>query len=67
LAQCRGNVGFGLTIKGVDGKTKKEAVDEVLEIVGLNDFRRYYPNELSASMLQRVVIARLLPPSRNCS
>ncbi len=52
------NVGFGLTIKGVDGKTKKEAVDEVLEIVGLNDFRRYYPNELSASMLQRVVIAR---------
>jgi sulfonate transport system ATP-binding protein len=52
------NVGFGLTIKGVDGKTKKEAVDEVLEIVGLNDFRKYYPNELSASMLQRVVIAR---------
>lgn len=52
------NVGFGLSIKGFDKKAKKEAVDEVLDIVGLNDFRKYYPNELSASMLQRVVIAR---------
>lgn len=52
------NVGFGLAIKGIDAKAKKEAVDEVLDIVGLNDFRKYYPNELSASMLQRVVIAR---------
>lgn len=52
------NVSFGLNIKNVDNKTKREAVDEVLDIVGLNDFRRYYPHELSASMLQRVVIAR---------
>lgn len=52
------NVGFGLAIKGLDQKAKKEAIDEVLEIVGLNDFRKYYPNELSASMIQRVVIAR---------
>jgi len=52
------NVGIGLKIKGVNSKDKKEAVDEVLDIVGLNDFRKYYPNELSASMLQRVVIAR---------
>lgn len=52
------NVGFGLKIKGMDARAKKQAVDEVLEIVGLNAFRRYYPHELSASMLQRVVIAR---------
>lgn len=52
------NVGFGLKIKGVRAQAKKEALDEVLEIVGLNAFRKYYPNELSASMLQRVVIAR---------
>ncbi len=52
------NVGFGLKIKGVHAHAKKEALDEVLEIVGLNAFRKYYPNELSASMLQRVVIAR---------
>lgn len=52
------NVGFGLKIKGVNAQAKKEALNEVLEIVGLNAFRKYYPNELSASMLQRVVIAR---------
>jgi sulfonate transport system ATP-binding protein len=52
------NVSFGLDIKGLSKKEKREAVGEVLEIVGLNDFRKYYPHELSASMLQRVVIAR---------
>ncbi len=52
------NVGFGLEIKGIKGKEKKEAVDEVLEIVDLSDYRHYYPHEISASMLQRVVIAR---------
>lgn len=52
------NVGLGLDVKGVPQAEKKKAVDEVLEIVGLSDFRNYYPNEISASMLQRVVIAR---------
>ena len=52
------NVGFGLDIKGIRGAEKKKAVDEVLEMVGLLEFRKYYPNEISASMLQRVVIAR---------
>lgn len=52
------NVGFGLDIKGIKGQEKKDAVDEVLEMVGLSDYRTYYPNEISASMLQRVVIAR---------
>lgn len=52
------NVGFGLDIKKVHKAEKEKAVNEVLDIVGLNDFRKYYPHELSASMLQRVVIAR---------
>lgn len=33
-------------------------VDEMLEIVGLTEYRDYYPDQLSASMLQRVSIAR---------
>ena len=37
------NVGFGL---------------EMLDIVGLTQFRKYYPAQLSSSMLQRVAIAR---------
>lgn len=52
------NVSFGLDIKRVPDDEKKKSVDEVLEIVGLSDFRNYYPYQLSASMLQRVVIAR---------
>lgn len=52
------NVGFGLDIKGIKHEEKKRAVDEVLEMVGLSEYRSYYPNEISASMLQRVVIAR---------
>ena len=52
------NVSFGLDIKHVPADIKKKRVDEVLDIVGLTEFRHYYPNQLSASMLQRVVIAR---------
>ncbi len=52
------NVGFGLDIKGIRGREKEAAVTEALEMVGLQDFRDYYPSEISASMLQRVVIAR---------
>jgi ABC-type nitrate/sulfonate/bicarbonate transport system, ATPase component len=52
------NVSFGLDIRKVPPKEKKEAVDEVLDIVGLSGFRDEYPSRLSASMLQRVVIAR---------
>lgn len=52
------NVSFGLDIKGVSEKEKRDSVNEVLEMVGLSEYRKYYPRQLSASMLQRVVIAR---------
>ena len=52
------NVGFGLDIKGVEKSKAKALVDEYLDIVGLTKYRKYYPDQLSASMLQRVVIAR---------
>lgn len=52
------NVAFGLGIKRVSEKEKKENVEEMLELVGLKDYRNYYPKQLSTSMLQRVSIAR---------
>lgn len=52
------NVGFGLKMKHVNKKEKRERVDEMLEIVGLTPYRKYYPAQLSSSMLQRVAIAR---------
>lgn len=52
------NIGYGLKIKHVDKAVIKERVESVMEIVGLTKYRNFYPKSLSASMLQRVVIAR---------
>jgi len=52
------NVRFGLEIKRLPENEIRERVDRVIRLVGLSDFRHYYPRQLSASMVQRVVIAR---------
>lgn len=52
------NVRFGLDIKHVPREKSQLLVEEYLKIVGLEKYRNYYPDQLSASMLQRVVIAR---------
>lgn len=52
------NIRFGLEIKKVPKKLMKERVEEMLELVGLEEYRNYYPKQLSISMLQRTVIAR---------
>lgn len=54
------NIALGLKFKGVSKNKQKEIVDEYLEIIGLNDFRKSYPHELSGGMQQRVAIARTL-------
>ena len=52
------NVAYGLRIKRTPEDVVRERVEEVIGMVGLEQFRTYYPRQLSASMLQRVVIAR---------
>ncbi len=52
------NIRYGLKIKHYPKEKIKERVDSTMEIVGLEKYRNYYPRQLSASMLQRVVIAR---------
>jgi sulfonate transport system ATP-binding protein len=52
------NIRFGLEIKKMPQTLVKERTDEMLEIVGLKEYRKYYPRQLSISMLQRTVIAR---------
>ena len=54
----RENVRFGLEIKKLPPEEIERKTDRALEMVGLADFQKYYPNQLSASMLQRVSIAR---------
>lgn len=52
------NVRFGLEIKHTPKEVVDQKAEEYLTIVGLTKYRNYYPDQLSASMLQRVVIAR---------
>lgn len=52
------NIAYGLKIKKRPKAEIEAAVEEMLDMVGLREYRSYYPDQLSASMLQRVSIAR---------
>ena len=52
------NIQYGLKIKHAPKEVIAERVENVMKIVGLEKYRNFYPKQLSASMLQRVVIAR---------
>lgn len=52
------NIAFGLQTKNLSKAEKQNSVEEFMEIVGLTKYRGYYPRQLSASMIQRVSIAR---------
>ena len=57
------NISMGLNFKRVSKSEKKNTVDEYLKIIGLENFRKAYPHELSGGMQQRVAIARALANS----
>ncbi|MEL6946566.1 MAG: ATP-binding cassette domain-containing protein, partial [Pseudomonadota bacterium] len=54
------NIGFGPRMKGMPSSEIKTRVDELLDIVGLQEFGEKMIYELSGGMQQRVALARCL-------
>ena len=54
------NAAFGLRRNGVSEAEVRRRVDDALSFMGLKDFARAYPAQLSGGMRQRVCIARTL-------
>ncbi|GAB6280085.1 MAG: hypothetical protein STSR0007_01360 [Thermovirga sp.] len=54
------NAAFGLKLRGVPRKERRERAAEILKVVGLEKWADYYPASLSGGMRQRVGIARAL-------
>lgn len=54
------NVAFGLKANGIPAAERRERAGVYLELVGIQDFGGFYPNQLSGGMLQRVALARAL-------
>ncbi|HEY7196781.1 MAG TPA: ABC transporter ATP-binding protein [Gaiellaceae bacterium] len=58
--RVRENVEFGPSLKGLSKEQRREISDRLLGEMGLTEFARAYPRELSGGMQQRVAIARAL-------
>jgi len=54
------NVEFGLRIKGVNPRERRDTALHYIELVGLKGFENALPKTLSGGMKQRVAIARVL-------
>ncbi|MDQ3889960.1 MAG: ABC transporter ATP-binding protein [Actinomycetota bacterium] len=58
--RVRENIEFGPMLKGMTKGERRRISDRLLAEMGLSDFARAYPKELSGGMKQRVAIARAL-------
>ena len=54
----RENVAYGMEIKGVPHTERMQRTDKIMELVGLASCADLYPNQVSASMVQRIAVSR---------
>lgn len=54
------NVAFGLEMRGVSKEERTRVASKFISLVGLSQFEKSFPYELSGGMRQRVAIARAL-------
>ncbi len=54
----RENVAYGMEVKGFPRDRMERALESIMAMVGLADCGDLYPNQISASMIQRIAVAR---------
>jgi NitT/TauT family transport system ATP-binding protein len=54
------NIGLPLELQGINGTEVQLKTSDLIELVGLANFEKTYPRDLSGGMAQRVAIARAL-------
>ncbi len=56
----RANVAYGMQMHGVNRRGRLNRADELLDLVGLREFRDAWPHQVSEGMRQRTSLARAL-------
>ncbi len=54
------NISFGPDMRGVAAEKTRARVDQLLQLIDIEPFRKHYPSQLSGGMQQRVALARTL-------
>ncbi|MDE7371929.1 MAG: ABC transporter ATP-binding protein, partial [Desulfovibrio sp.] len=54
----RENVAYGMEVKGVPKAEREQRAQEIMDLVGLASCADLYPNQVSASMMQRIAVSR---------
>ncbi|MDO4547013.1 MAG: ABC transporter ATP-binding protein [Clostridia bacterium] len=54
----RQNLEYGMKVKKIPAKEREKRVERIMTLLGLNEFEKNYPHELSVSAEQRIIIGR---------
>ncbi|MGI6578992.1 MAG: ABC transporter ATP-binding protein [Saccharofermentanales bacterium] len=52
------NIAFGLKTQKKSKKHTQEKVEQIIKLMGLEDYRKLYPGQLAVSVVQRAIIGR---------